>query len=51
MPTLGTIQNGVVVFDPDTGPVQDGTRVEVSLRTGMEPLIRKTPGVVVALHQ
>ena len=42
----GTIQNGVVVLDPDSPPLSDGTRVEITLRTGMEPLIRKTPGVI-----
>jgi uncharacterized protein (DUF433 family) len=41
----GTIQNGVVVLDPGSPPLADGTRVEVAPRTGMEPLIRKTPGV------
>ena len=41
----GTIQNGVVVLDPADLPLADGTRVEVAPRTGMEPLIRKTPGV------
>ena len=41
----GTIQNGVVVLDPGSPPLADGTRVEVAPRTGMEPYIRKTPGV------
>jgi hypothetical protein len=41
----GAIQNGVVVLDPGSPPLADGTRVEVAPRTGMEPLIRKTPGV------
>ena len=41
----GTIQNGVVVLDPGSPPLAEGTRVEVAPRTGMEPLIRKTPGV------
>jgi uncharacterized protein (DUF433 family) len=41
----GTVQNGVVVLDPGSPPLADGTRVEVAPRTGMEPLIRKTPGV------
>ena len=41
----GTIQNGVVVLDPGSPPLANGTRVEVAPRTGMEPLIRKTPGV------
>ena len=40
----GTVQNGVVVLDPGSPPLADGTRVEVAPRTGMEPLIRKTPG-------
>ena len=42
----GTVQNGVIVLDPDSPPLADGTRVEVAPRTGMEPLIRKTPGVI-----
>src|SRR5215470_647031 len=42
----GTIQNGVVVLDPGSPPLAEGTRVEVAPRTGMEPLIRKTPGVI-----
>lgn len=42
----GTVQNGVIVLDPGSPPLADGTRVEVAPRTGMEPLIRKTPGVV-----
>src|SRR5437016_4075174 len=41
----GTIQNGVVVLDPGSPSLADGTRVEVAPRTGMEPFIRKTPGV------
>ncbi|MBO0696898.1 MAG: DUF433 domain-containing protein [Zavarzinella sp.] len=41
----GTVQNGVVVLDPGSPPLADGTRVEVAPRTGMEPYIRKTPGV------
>jgi uncharacterized protein (DUF433 family) len=41
----GTVQNGVIVLDPDAPPLAEGTRVEVAPRTGMEPLIRKTPGV------
>jgi len=41
----GTVQNGVIVLDPGGPPLAEGTRVEVALRTGMEPLIRKTPGV------
>lgn len=41
----GTVQNGVIVLDPDSPPLPDGTRVAVAPRTGMEPLIRKTPGV------
>lgn len=41
----GTVQNGVIVLDPGSPPLPDGTRVEVAPRTGMEPLIRKTPGV------
>jgi uncharacterized protein (DUF433 family) len=35
----------VIVLDPGSPPLADGTRVEVAPRTGMEPLIRKTPGV------
>ena len=42
----GTVQNGVIVLDPGSPPLADGTRVEVAPRTGMEPLIRKTPGVI-----
>jgi len=41
----GTVQNGVVVLDPGSPPLADGTRVEVAPRTGIEPHIRKTPGV------
>jgi uncharacterized protein (DUF433 family) len=41
----GTVRNGVIVLDSDGPPLADGTRVEVAPRTGMEPLIRKTPGV------
>src|SRR5438477_1220123 len=41
----GAVQNGVIVLDPGSPPLADGTRVEVAPRTGMEPLIRKTPGV------
>ncbi|VTU00859.1 protein containing duf433 : Putative uncharacterized protein OS=Coleofasciculus chthonoplastes PCC 7420 GN=MC7420_1492 PE=4 SV=1: DUF433 [Gemmataceae bacterium] len=41
----GTVQNGVIVLDPGGPPLADGTRVEVAPRTGMEPLVRKTPGV------
>jgi uncharacterized protein (DUF433 family) len=41
----GTVQNGLVVLDPGSPPLADGTRVEIAPRTGMEPLIRKTPGV------
>ncbi len=41
----GTVQNGVIVLDAGSPPLADGTRVEVAPRTGMEPLIRKTPGV------
>jgi uncharacterized protein (DUF433 family) len=41
----GTVQNGVIVLDPGSPPLADGTRVEVAPRTGMEPLINKTPGV------
>lgn len=41
----GTVQNGVVVLDPGGPPLANGTRVEVAPRTGMEPLIRKTPGL------
>lgn len=41
----GTYQNGVVVLDPGSLPLAEGTRVEIAPRTGMEPLIRKTPGV------
>jgi uncharacterized protein (DUF433 family) len=42
----GTVQNGVIVLDPGSPRLPDGTRVEVATRTGMEPLIRKTPGVI-----
>src|SRR5438552_8140934 len=42
----GTVRNGVIVLDPGGPPLADGTRVEVAPRTGMEPLIRKTPGVI-----
>src|SRR3954469_18018443 len=42
----GTVRNGVIVLDPGGPPLADGTRVEVAPRTGMEPLIRKTPGVL-----
>lgn len=41
----GTVQNGVIVLDPGSPPLADGTRVEVALRTGLEPLINKFPGV------
>ena len=41
----GTIQNGVVVLDPGSPAVTNGTRVEIVLKTGLEPLIVKTPGV------
>ena len=41
----GTVQNGVIVLDPGGPALAEGTRVEVAARTGMEPLIRKTPGV------
>ena len=41
----GTVQNGVIVLDPGGFPLSEGTRVEVAPRTGMEPLINKTPGV------
>src|SRR5947208_16012738 len=40
----GTVRNGVIVLDPGGPPLADGTRVEVAPRTGMEPLIRETPG-------
>jgi uncharacterized protein (DUF433 family) len=42
----GTVENGVIVLDPGSPRLADGTRVEVAPRTGMEPLIRKTPGVI-----
>src|SRR5438046_6687412 len=42
----GTVRNGGIVLDPGGPPLADGTRVEVAPRTGMEPLIRKTPGVI-----
>jgi uncharacterized protein (DUF433 family) len=42
----GTVQNGVIVPDADALPLPDGTRVEYAPRTGMEPAINKTPGVV-----
>lgn len=41
----GTVHNGVIVLDPGSPPLADGTRVEVAPRTGMEPLINKLPGV------
>lgn len=41
----GTVQNGVIVLGPGSPPLADGTRVEVAHRTGMEPLVNKTPGV------
>jgi uncharacterized protein (DUF433 family) len=41
----GTVQNGVIVLDPGSPPLADGTRVEVAPRTGMEPLINKLSGV------
>ena len=41
----GTIQNGVVVFDPSITPLPEGTRVQIAASTGMEPTIRKTFGV------
>jgi uncharacterized protein (DUF433 family) len=41
----GIVQNGVIVLDPGGVPLSEGTRVEVAPRTGMEPLINKTPGV------
>jgi uncharacterized protein (DUF433 family) len=45
MPLEGTIQNGVVILDPGSPALINGTRVEIALRTGMEPHIRKSPGV------
>ena len=42
----GTVQNGVIVLDRGGPTLADGTRVEVAPRTGMEPLIRKTPGII-----
>jgi hypothetical protein len=41
----GTFQNGFVVLDPGSPRPVEGTRVEIAPRTGMEPHIRKTPGV------
>ncbi len=41
----GTYQGGVIVLDPGSPPIPEGTRVEVAPRTGMEPVINKTPGV------
>jgi uncharacterized protein (DUF433 family) len=41
----GTVQNGVIVLDPGSPPLADGTRVAVAPATGMEPFVRKTPGV------
>jgi uncharacterized protein (DUF433 family) len=41
----GTVQDGVIVLDPGSPPLAEGTRVEVAPRTGMEPLINKLPGV------
>src|ERR1700733_15671489 len=42
----GTVQNGVIRLAPGGPRRAGGTRVEVAPRTGMEPLIRKTPGVI-----
>jgi uncharacterized protein (DUF433 family) len=42
----GTVQNGVIVPDADAPPLPDGTRVEFTPRTGMEPAICKTPDVM-----
>lgn len=41
----GVVENGVIVPDPAAEPLPDGTRVQFVPMTGMEPLIRKTPGV------
>src|SRR5262249_54073076 len=40
----GTVQNGVIIPDADAFPLPDG--VEYAPRTGMEPAINKTPGVI-----
>ena len=45
MSLAGTVRNGVVVLDAGGPPLAEGTRVEIAPRTGMEPLITKTPGV------
>jgi uncharacterized protein (DUF433 family) len=42
----GTVHNGVIVPDADAFPLPDGTRVEYAPRTGKEPAINKTLGVV-----
>jgi uncharacterized protein (DUF433 family) len=41
----GVVSNGVIVPDPSADPLPEGTRVQFTLTTGMEPHIRKTPGV------
>ena len=41
----GVVSNGVIVPDPSSSPLADGTRVQYVPTTGMEPHIRKTPGV------
>ena len=41
----GVVSNGVIVPDPSPSPLADGTRVKFVPTTGMEPHIRKTPGV------
>ncbi len=46
MSVQSTVHNGVIILDPGAEPLADGSRVEVAPRTGMEPLIRKTPGVL-----
>ena len=41
----GVVSNGVIVPDPSASPLAEGTRVQFVPTTGMEPHIRKTPGV------
>src|SRR4051794_23882223 len=41
----GTVHNGVVVLDPGSPPLAEGTRVEIAPRAGMGQWIRKRPGV------
>ena len=41
----GVVSKGVIVPDPSAAPLAEGTRVQFVPTTGMEPHIRKTPGV------